>query len=104
MYVGEIERSLGERTQEHDKSVKMGESKSAISQHQVPTGHTVLNKPMMEGVRVIDSDTMNLHRKVKKTIHIKLCGAILNRMGRYDLPDLYLPRPREEETRGVGKE
>ena len=57
LYVGKIELSLGERTQEHDKSVKEGESKSALSHRQVMTGHKVLNKPIIEGVRVIDSDT-----------------------------------------------
>ena len=66
-------------TQAHDKSVKEGDSKSSLSQHQLMTGHKVLNKPMIEGVRVIDSDTSNLHRKVKEAIHIKIRGAILNR-------------------------
>ena len=50
---------------------------------------------MMEGVRVLDSDTRNLHRKVKEAIHIKLRGVTLNRMGGYDLPLL-----REKETWG----
>ena len=84
--------------------MKEGDSKSALSQHQVMTGHKVMNKPMIEGVRVIDSDTRNLHRKVKEAIHIKLRGSTLNRMGGYDLPDLYLPLLREEETRGSGRE
>ena len=37
LYVGEMERSLSERT------------------HQVTTGHKVLSKPLVEGVSVIDS-------------------------------------------------
>ena len=77
--------------------------KSALSQHQVMTGHKVLNKPMIEGIRVIDSENRNLHRKVKEAIHIKLRGATLNRTGGYDLPDLYLPLLREE-TMGAGRE
>ena len=72
VYVEETERSLVERIQEHDKSVKEGYSKLALSQHQVMTGHKVLNKPMIEGIRVIDSENRNLHRKVKEAIHIKL--------------------------------
>ena len=52
MHVGETERSRGERTQEHDKSVNEGDSKSVLSQHQVMNGHKVLNKSMIEGVRV----------------------------------------------------
>ena len=64
VYVGETEeRSLGERAQEHDKSVKEGESKSALSQHQVMTGHIVLSKPVIEGVSVVDSEPRNVHRK-----------------------------------------
>ena len=70
--VGEMERFLGKRTQEHDKSVKEDDLKSALSQHQVMTGHKVLNKSMIEGVRTIDSDTRNLHTKVKEVIHNKL--------------------------------
>ena len=104
MYVGETVRAVGERTQEHDKSVKERDSKSALSQHQMMTGHKVLNKPKIECVRVIDSDTRNLHRKVTKAIHIKLRGATRNRTGVHDLLDLYLPLLKEEETRGAGRE
>ena len=46
--MGEMERSLGERAQEHDKSVKQGDSKSALGQHQVKTGHKVLSKSTMK--------------------------------------------------------
>ena len=77
--------------------MKEGDSKSALSQHQV------LNKPMIEGIRVIDSDNRNLHIKVKEAVHIKLRKATLNRMGGYDLPHLYLPLLREE-ARGAGRE
>ena len=59
---------------------------------------------MIEGMSVIDSDNRNLHRKVKEAIRIKLRGATLNRTGGYDLPNLYLPLLKEEETRGAGRE
>ena len=52
MWMGEMERSLGQRTQEHDKSVKEGDSNSALSQCHVMTGHKLLNKPIIEGIRV----------------------------------------------------
>ena len=71
MYVGEMERSLGKRAQEHDKSVKEGDSKSALSQHKVMTGHKVLSKPVIEGVSVIDGERRNMHRKVLEAIHTK---------------------------------
>ena len=101
VYVRDMERILSKRAQGHDKSLNDGDSKSALSQHQVMTGHKVLSKPVIEGVKVIDSEPRNMHGKVKEAIHIKLRGATLNRTGRYDLPDLYLPLLREEGTRGV---
>ena len=104
LYMGERERSLVENIQEHDKSVKEGDSKLDLSQYQVMTGYRVLNKPMIEGVKVIDGDPRNLYRKVKEAIDIKLRGATLNRTGGYDLPDLDLPLLREEETNGTGME
>ena len=63
LYVGETERSLGERAQEHDKLVKEGDSKSALIQHHAQTGHKVLNKPVIEGVGVIDTEPMGIHIK-----------------------------------------
>ena len=56
--MGKRERSLGHK---NISSVKEGDSKSALSQHQVMTGHKVL---VIEGVNVIDR---NMHRKVKET-------------------------------------
>ena len=85
--------------------MKEGDSKLALSQHQVMIGHKFLGQPMMNGVRVIDSDPRNLHRKVKEGIYIKLRGATVNRTGRYDEPDPHLPLLREEEeTVGAGRD
>ena len=64
------------------------------------TGHKVLSKQGIEGVRVIDNEPRNTHRKVKETIHIKLRGATFNRTEGYNLPDLYLHLLREEEGGG----
>ena len=72
LYDEETERCLGEKAQEHDRSVKEGDLKTALSQHQVMTGHKVLSKPVIEGFQVIDQEPRNLHRKGKETIHIKL--------------------------------
>ena len=72
--MGEMERSLGQ------VCVKEGDSKSAISQLQLMTGHKVVSKPVTEGVSVIDSDHGNLHRR--------------------DLHDLPLPLLKDENTRG----
>ena len=80
MYMGEMERSLVERAQKDDKSVKEGDSKSALSQHQVTTGQKVLSKPVTEGVNVIDSEPRNMPRKAMEANHIKRRGATLNRI------------------------
>ena len=54
---------IGERGQAYDKSVNEGDSKLAISEHQAKTGHVILSKPAIEGVRVIDNEPRNKHRK-----------------------------------------
>ena len=46
LYVGKTETLLGERSEEHDKSVVEDDSKSALSQYQMKTGHVVTSKPM----------------------------------------------------------
>ena len=99
-----MERSLGERVQEHDKSVKEGDSKSGLCQHQRMTGHKVLSKLVIEGVSLIDSEPRNMNRKVKEVIHIKLRGATLNRTDGYDLLDFYLPLLMEEGTWGARRD
>ena len=53
------ELSRWESAQEHDKSVNEGNSKSAISQHQVKTEHVVISKPVVEGGRMIDNEPRN---------------------------------------------
>ena len=80
---GGMERALGERTQEHDKTVKEGDSKSSLSQHQVMTGHTVLSKPMIHlqdrllghlewpifYIRfVVCNTTTRIHKKINKFV------------------------------------
>ena len=52
--MGDVKRSQCESAQEHDMSVKEDDFKSALSQHQVRTGHMVISKPVIDEVRVID--------------------------------------------------
>ena len=47
-YVGETGRSLGERAEEHQKSIEKGDSKSALSQHQEHSGHIVSTPPLID--------------------------------------------------------
>ena len=46
LYVGELGRAISERSQEHYKSLKEGDSKSTFSQHQVNIGYVVITKPV----------------------------------------------------------
>ena len=95
-YIGETERSLASRIPEHQKSVDINNSKSALSQHQVKTGHVISIKPLLECTEIIDSDNLNPHRKAKETIHRKLKEAELNRTDSFEIPDAYLPLLRQE--------
>ena len=101
VYIGETERSLGERTTEHAKSLAEGDSKSALSQHQVREGHVFAKQPMIEKMKVLEKEARNPHRKVKEAIHIQMRGASLNRNTSQELPDIYLPLLREEIRRAV---
>ena len=64
--------------------------KSALSQHQVKTGHLVSPGGPLSPV-VIDRDIRRPYRKVKEAIHIKLENATLNRNDGHELPAMYLP-------------
>ena len=100
-YVGETGRSLGERCDEHDKSVEKGDSKSALSQHQERTGHKVNSlASTKDKIKILEREPRDTHRKIKEAIHIKLKQASLNRHEGYTLPDLYMPLLREEAGEG----
>ena len=97
VYVGETERSLGERTLEHQKSLDRGDCKSALSQIQMQTGHAVTKRPIMDNMQILNQEPMNMQRKIKEAIHIKLNQAGLNCNEGWDIPDVYLPLLRREE-------
>ena len=54
LYVGEAGRSLGERVEEYTKSLARGDEKSALSQHQVKSGHRMDIKHLMDHITVQD--------------------------------------------------
>ncbi|KAI8519343.1 RNA-binding motif protein, X-linked 2 [Branchiostoma belcheri] len=99
-YVGETERSLGERSGEHQKSIDRKDYKSALSQHQLQTGHRVTTQPILDTIEIIDQEARNAHRKIKEAIHIQLVGAKLNRNEGWELPKPYLPLLRKEAEGG----
>ncbi|XP_078614276.1 uncharacterized protein LOC144883555 [Branchiostoma floridae x Branchiostoma japonicum] len=78
VYVGETERSLGERTMEHQKSLDRLDSKSTLSQHHLQSRHLVTTKPISDNIEIIDLEARKAHRKIKEAIHIQLEGARLN--------------------------
>ncbi|KAI8509507.1 hypothetical protein Bbelb_133550 [Branchiostoma belcheri] len=74
VYVGETERSLGERTSEHQKSLQQKDCKSALSQHQLQAGHNITTSPISDIIEIIDQESRNPHRKIKEAVHIQLEG------------------------------
>ena len=96
VYIGESERSFGERLDEHYKSVQLENCKSAMGQHQWQSGHRIHDM----NPSIVDMDIRNPHRKIKEAIHIRLNESKLNRNEGYDLPDIFLPRLREEAGGG----
>ncbi|CAH1267006.1 Hypp3654 [Branchiostoma lanceolatum] len=96
VYVGETERSLGERTEEHQKSVDCSDGISALSQHELKTKHRITNGPIPDIIEIIDLESRNSHRKIKEAVHIQLERAGMNRTGGWELPKSYLPLLRKE--------
>ena len=99
-YIGETGRSMGERAEEHDKSIRKRDCKSALSEHQDKTGHVVTTKPLLESIKIIDSGPKERHRKIKEDINIMVRKPSLNRNDGTDLPELYLPLLKEEGGTG----
>ena len=64
------------------------------------TGHVVTTKPLLESIKIIDSEPKVRHRKIKEAINIMVRKPSLNRNDGTDLPELYLPLLKEEEGTG----
>ena len=63
-YIEETGRSLGEKAEEHEKSIEKGDYKSALIHHQELTGHTVKAIPMLEN---LESPTQDLRSHQNQT-------------------------------------
>ena len=103
VYIGETGRSLGERTEEHEKSIKKCDCTSALSQHQDKTGH-VTKLPLIDKMKIMEKEPREKHRKVLEAINIQLKGASLNQNKGTDLPVVYLPLLKEEEGARGGRQ
>jgi len=101
LYIGETGRSLGERMKEHNKAIDKCIETSALSEHQMNSGHIVNAKSKLEEkIVILDKENKEHQRKICEAIHIKIKGPKLNRNDGHDLPDIYLPLLREEEEGG----
>ena len=85
IYIGESGRQLNTRIKEHRKSVSMGTSSSALSEHSMRTGHSI----NWDGVKVIDQESSEIKRKIKEAISIRRHHPKLNRDGGYELSKAY---------------
>ena len=54
LHVGEMGRPLGERVKEHAESLARRDEKSALSQHQVKSGHRIDSTLLMDQITVLD--------------------------------------------------
>ena len=88
---------------EHWKLIDKGDESSALSQHQVRTGHVVNVKEIMDKVKVVDRESRDQYRKICESIHIKLKGPKMNMNDGADLPDIYLTLLREEDGGGSSR-
>ncbi len=85
VYVGETERRLQIRIDEHRSSVAKSDGKSAISDHTKATGHRI----DWDGVRVIDQEQRFFPRKIREAIKIWERAPELNRDRGYKLAPVY---------------
>ena len=66
-YIGELGRQLKTRLNEHKKSVHTGTLSSALSEHQLESGHSI----NWDSTKIIDRETEYFHRKIREAIHIR---------------------------------
>jgi hypothetical protein len=84
-YIGETGRPLNVRIDEHEKSAKEGNLKSALSEHQLNEGYKI----DFESTKVIQQVQEKGSRKVAEAIQIRIHKPTLNRDQGYDLPRVY---------------
>ena len=60
IYISETGRSLGERVEEHVKSLVRGDEKSALSQHQVNSGYRLDSKPLIDQITVLSRQYISI--------------------------------------------
>ena len=76
--IGETSRALGKRLGEHPQK----QTASAVWEHQSTTQHEI----DWEGIKILDQETGDIKRKIKKVIHNRRQRPTLNRDGDYELP------------------
>ena len=96
LHISKTGRSLGEKAEEHDMSMKKHNIKSALSQHQQTSGHIVKSAPVLESIKILENEVREPHRKRLEAINIKLNGTTLNHDEGAELLELCLPLLMEE--------
>ena len=76
--IGETSRALGKRLGEHP----LKQTASAVWEHQSTTQHEI----DWEGIKILDQETGDIKRKIKKVIHNRHQRPTLNRDGDYEPP------------------
>ena len=84
-YIGESGRTLATRITDHNKSIEKGDSKSALSQHNIETGHAIT----CLSPEVLTQESHLPSRKIAEAIQIRIKKPSLNRDQGLDLPRIY---------------
>ena len=99
-YIGETERSLKTRFQEHRRKSSVKSSYVAQHIHIESPGHHV----SLDEVKILDREDKKFERGVKEAIYIRAFQPSLNQDGgRYTLPKVYDPIIRRYVTSGSGR-
>jgi predicted GIY-YIG superfamily endonuclease len=85
VYIGETGRTLQIRMGEHEKSVSEGNQKSALSQHNIRSGHRI----DFDSVKIIQQAQIKKNRKVAEAIQIRVNKPDLNRDQGQELSRVY---------------
>ena len=86
-YIGESKRTFDQRSKEHKRAVKNGDTeKNEIADHCWSQNHSM----NWENRKIIDRETYTTARKIKETIHSIADNNHINSIS-YVLPDIWLP-------------
>ena len=87
---------MRERVKEHGRDMRFARTQtSALSEHLNEMGHI----PIWSKVKFIDYDPHCNTRRVKEAIHIKLNPGSINRDSGIDIPQAWIPKIKQHNSR-----